>query len=278
VLAKPGIIYGNLIPAVAGYLLATRWHIDTATFAAMLLGLALVIGSACTINNITDRGIDAKMARTKSRALVSGAIKVPAALTYAAVLGLAGLGLLLWRTNLLTTGLALFAMFAYVVLYGFAKRRSVHGTLVGAISGALPPVIGYCAATSRFDDAALILFVAMVCWQMPHFYAIAIYRSSDYAAAGIPVLPLKSGQRATKIQILAYTIAFTVSAGLLTVLGYTGYIYWIFVSALGLAWLARGAAGFNATDSNHWARQMFGFSLIVMLAFSAAVAVGPLLP
>jgi protoheme IX farnesyltransferase len=277
-LTKPGIIYGNLIPAIAGYLLGTRWHIDWFQAAALLIGLALVIGSACVINNVTDRRIDALMARTKSRALVSGAIGVTAALVYAAALAIAGFTALILGTNLLAASIALFAVFAYVVLYGFAKRHSVHGTLVGTISGALPGVIGYAAATGRFDDAALILFISMVCWQMPHFYAIAIYRSSDYAAAGIPVLPLKKGQRATKIQMLIYTLAFTLSAGLLTVAGYTGYVYWVIVTALGLTWLARGATGFNAPDANQWARRMFGFSLIVLLVFSAAVALGPLLP
>lgn len=157
------------------------------------------------------------------------------------------------------------------------KRRSVWGTLIGAISGATPPLVGYCAANNRFDAGAIILFFILVLWQMPHFYAIAMYRFSDYLAAGIPVLPVKKGIRATKITMLLFIIAFILVAPLLTIFGYAGNIYFVIALILGLAWLAlciRGFAISGATLDAQWARKMFFLSLIVLIALFITIAVG----
>ncbi len=156
-LTKPGIIYGNLLNTASGFLLASKWHFGFGLLLATLGGTALVIASACVINNFLDREIDAKMARTKKRALVSGSISGPRALICASLLGLLGFVILGVRTNRLTFGLGVLALFTYVVLYGIAKRRSVHGTVVGSIAGALPPVAGYTAVTNHLDSGALIL-------------------------------------------------------------------------------------------------------------------------
>lgn len=277
-LTKPGIIYGNAIAAAGGFLLASNGHINFGLFLATLAGLSLVIASACVTNNYIDRDIDAKMARTKNRALASGAVSVRNSLIYAAGLGLAGALTLALFTNILTATLALFGWFAYVVLYGIGKRRTVHGTVIGSISGAVPPVVGYCAVTNRLDAGALLLFLVLVCWQMPHFYAIAMYRLKDYAAASIPVLPLKKGSHATKVQMLVYILAFIVATSLLTVLGYTGYTHLAVMILLGLAWLRLSLQGFKAASDEQWARKLFGFSLIVLLVFSAIISVDAWLP
>jgi heme o synthase len=244
----------------------------------MLGGLSLVIASACVFNNYLDRDIDAKMARTKKRALVSGSISGQNALIYAAVLGFAGSTILGIFTNTLTQLIALAGLFAYVVIYGIGKRRTVHGTVIGSISGAIPPVVGYCAVTGHLDTAALLLFLILVFWQMPHFYAIATYRSKDYAAARIPVLPLKYGLRNTKLQIVGYIAAFIVAAMLLSVFGYTGVSYTVVVAAAGLAWLKLALRGFNAMDDNIWAKKLFRFSLIVTLIFSLMISLNAWLP
>lgn len=277
-LTKPGIIYGNALTATGGFLLASKGHIDAGLFAAMLGGLALVIASACVFNNYTDRDIDAKMARTKARALVSGAISARNALIYATLLGSAGSIILGLYTNSLAQAVALAGLFAYVVLYSLAKRRTVHGTVIGSISGAVPPVVGYCAVTNHLDGGALLLFLILVFWQMPHFYAIATYRSKDYAVARIPVLPLKAGLRNTKLQMVGYIIAFIVASLLLSVFGYTGYSYLAVMSLVGLAWLALALQGFKAKDSNAWARKLFRFSLIVTLVFSIMISINAWVP
>ena len=244
----------------------------------MLTGLSLVIASACVFNNYIDREIDAKMARTNQRALVRGAISVRAAIIFGSILGVAGAAILGVFTNLLTLAISLFGFFAYVVLYGIWKRRSAIGTVVGSISGAVPPVVGYVAVTGRLDVAAGILFLIIVLWQMPHFYAIAIYRLSDYTAANIPVLPSKQGIRATKIQMLAYIVAFTVAAASLYLLGYAGVAYLVVTLMLGLVWLALGLSGFAAANDTLWAKQMFKYSLVVITGLCLVISLNTVLP
>jgi heme o synthase len=277
-LTKPGIIYGNALTAAGGFLLASRGHIDYVLLLAALAGISLVIGSACVFNNYIDRNIDAKMDRTKKRAFASGIISVPVAMIYATVLGLGGATILALYTNILTLGAGLIGFVVYVFLYGIAKRHTVHGTLVGSISGAMPMVAGYLAVTNSIDLGALILFLIMVCWQMPHFYAIAIYRFNDYKAAGLAVLPVKKGIRVTKIQIIAYIVAFIVAITLLSIYDYTGYVFLIVMSMIGLTWLWRGMQSFKTKNDTIWARKMFLFSLIVILALSVMLPVGSMLP
>jgi len=278
-LTKPGIIYGNVLTVVGGFLLASRGRVHVATFAAALCGASLVMAAGCVFNNYIDRGIDKKMARTKKRALVSGIVSGRSALIYATVLGVAGFLLLAAYTNWLTVGIGAVGIFFYVVVYSVGKRRSVHGTLVGSISGAVPPVAGYCAASNHFDGGALILFLILVAWQMPHFYAIAMYRAKDYGAAGIPVLPVKKGARTTKMQMLYYILAFTLAVASLSVFGFTGYTYLVVMLSLCLLWLRRALQGFaKGVDDIRWARRLFGFSLIVLLGFSIMISLDVVLP
>lgn len=273
-LTKPGIIYGNLVNASAGFLLASTHHIDIWLLLATLAGTSLIIACGCVLNNYIDRGIDVYMARTKQRALVKGSIPVPAAMIYASVLGTLGFWVLIAYTNWLTVLAGATGLFFYVVLYSFFKRRSVHGTLVGSVSGAMPPVAGYLAVTNHIDSAAVIIFLILVFWQMAHFYSIAIYRFDDYKAAGLPVLPVKKGVKAAKTQILLYIVAFTVTATLFTIFGYTHIIFLLVTVALGLSWMYKGFKGFSTQDNKKWARGMFFYSLIVTLVLSIMLAFG----
>jgi protoheme IX farnesyltransferase len=264
--------------AVAGFLLASKGQkFDWGLFVAMVAGLSLVIAAACVFNNYLDRDIDFKMQRTKKRALVSGQISGQAALIYGTVLGFAGATILATWTNYLTWALALFGLFAYVVLYGWAKRATVHGTVIGSISGAIPPVVGYTAVTGKIDITAVLLFITIAAWQMPHFYAIAIYRLKEYKNAGIPVLPRVKGIHATKVQIILYILAFLLASIALGLWGRAGHFYLVIAVLLGGIWLGVGLQGFKGTDDIRWARQMFFFSLIVTLAWSAAVSIDGIL-
>jgi len=175
-MTKPGIVQGNLLTCAAGFLLASEWHNHWARLAFTLAGTGLVIASACVFNNYLDREIDAKMDRTRHRALVNKIVPTRSALLYGMGLGLLGEWLLFTRVNALTAWIGLFGFAAYVFLYSWAKRRSPWGTLVGTVSGSTPPVAGYVAITNQLDATAIGLFVLMVCWQMAHFYSIAIYR------------------------------------------------------------------------------------------------------
>ncbi len=271
-LAKPGIIYGNMITAAGGFFLASAGSFNVLLFVAMLVGISLVMASACVFNNYIDRDIDRLMARTNKRALVSGEISERNALIYAVVLGLIGFFVLTWYTNLTATYVALGGFIAYVILYGIGKRRTVHGTVIGSVSGAVPPVVGYTAVSGAIDAAAGLLFFILVLWQMPHFYAIAMYRIKDYTAASIPVLPIKKGSRHTKIQMVVYVILFVLATICLTLIGYTGYIYAVVMTVLGIMWLKFAFEGFDAPNESLWARRFFKFSLIVLLAFSVLIS------
>jgi len=277
-LTKPGIIYGNIMTAAAGFLFASKWHIVVRLAAATLGGMALVIASACVFNNYIDRGIDKRMARTKKRALVSGEISGRSALTFASVLMVVGFFALGAWTNALVVWIGAIAFFDYVVLYGWSKRASVHGTIVGSISGSAPLVAGYVAVSAHFDVSALILFLIMTFWQMPHFYAIATYRYDDYKAAGLPVLPVARSVAAAKRQIVAYVVAFALGNVALSVFGKAGVVYAVAMLALSLVWLMRGLRGFHAKDDVAWAKRMFLFSLIVVMGLSVFISVASILP
>lgn len=272
-LAKPGIIYGNLLTCAAGFFVAAQGQPAWWLLVAVLAGTGLVIASACVFNNYFDRELDRAMGRTKKRALVTGSIPEKHALIYAAVLGVVGFVVLSIYTNLVVVLVGAIGFVDYLVAYGFAKRRSPWGTLVGSVAGATPPVAGYCAVTGRFDLAALILFLMLVCWQMPHFYAIAMRRADEYAAASVPVLPLKKGNAVTKVRILLYIIAFIVAAALLAVVGYAGLIYNIMLTVVSAAWLILAVKGFHATNDQAWARRVFLCSLAVLTLLSVAIIV-----
>ena len=244
-----------------------------------MVGTSLVIACGCVINNYIDRGLDQHMTRTRHRSLVTGKIPIRNALIYGIILGAIGFWLLLTFTNNLTALIGAIGLFFYLVMYSFFKRRSWLGTVVGSVSGATPITAGYTAVTGHFDTAALLLFLTLVFWQMPHFYAIAMYRFKDYKAAGLPVLPVKKGYRRTKIEMLIYILLFTATATSLTIWRRdTGYVYMAVVLIIGLYWLQEGIAGFGVKDDSKWARHMFFLSLVALVIFCVSLSVGTLLP
>jgi len=279
-LAKPGIIYGNSLNLLAGFFLASglTGHFYFWRLVAVLAGSACVIGAGCVYNNYIDRDIDTKMARTKKRAFATHTIPVAAGLTFGTILLAVGFAFLALWTNWPTVLVGAIGFFFYVVMYSIFKRASIHGTLVGSVSGAIPPVAGYTAVTGHFDAAAWILFMILVTWQMPHFYAIAMYRYQDYKHAGLPVWPVKKGMHSTKVQIAIWVALFTLAAACMSLKGYTGDIYLVGVFVLGAVWFKKALQGFKTKDDLKWARGMFFFSLIVTLGIDALLAVGALLP
>lgn len=282
-LTKPGIVYGNALTVIAGAVFGTSvvraFHLGV--FAAVLIGTSLIIASACVVNNVIDRNIDRRMQRTKQRALVTGAVRPTTALWYGASLGIVGFALLILWTNWLTVILGVIAYVFYVVLYGITKRTTEHGTLVGSVSGALPPVAGYTAMTNRLDEAALIIFFMLVFWQMVHFYAIAIYRRKEYKAAGVPILTVVRGNRPALIQMVVYAFGFLIVSVLLAFADYTHWAYAIIMACAGVWWLIVCVRAFcykegNALDA--YAKRIFFISLIINLIMCVMLAVGPYLP
>jgi protoheme IX farnesyltransferase len=276
-LTKPGIVYGNIIYVIAGFALGSLYHHDITRLPVILIATSLVIASACVVNNYIDRNIDKEMMRTKKRALVLGIILPAHAIIYAVILGSLGFALLALYINMLTFIIGILAYLFYVVVYGIVKRRSEHGTLVGSISGALPPVAGYTAITGRFDLGAVLLFIILVFWQMPHFYAIAIYRRKEYAAANVPVLTVVKSVSVAKIQMLIYVIAYTFACMALTLSGYTSWLFFGIILFGNIIWIRLAIQGIHIQDSDKWARKMFKFSLVLTLLFCFATVVDRLL-
>lgn len=273
-LTKPGVLYGNALTAAAGFLLASQGHINLWLFAAAIGGTTLMIASACVLNNFLDQDIDSKMARTKTRALVAGKVRGRDAVILAIVLGVLGVAIVYFYTNLLVLAVGIIGYVDYVVLYGMlSKRLSIHGTLVGSVSGAAPILAGYVAVTGVLDPGALIVFAIMFLWQMPEFYSISIYRRDEYKAAGVPVISVIKGIKHTRIQIFFYTLAFVISTALLTLLGYTGYVYFVVMMVLGGYWLWLAVEGLKTNKSVEWSKKMFRFSLIILLVFCGMISV-----
>lgn len=278
-LTKPGVLYGNAITAFAGFMFASRGQVNVLLFIALAVGITLVIASACVLNNFLDQDIDSKMERTKKRVLVHGDIKGSHAVIFSIILGIVGIGILALYTNLLTVIIAIIGFVDYVVLYGMlSKRLSIHGTLVGSISGAAPILAGYVAAAGVIDANAVIIFMVLFLWQMPEFYSIAIYRLSEYKAAGIPVMSVVKGVKSTTVQIFIYTLLFVAVSLLLPLLGQASVSYFVVMGLCGAYWLWLGAKGFRAKDKDAWARRMFRFSLVILLVFCAMISVDVLLP
>jgi heme o synthase len=272
---KPGIIMGNFISVAGGFLLASRGEIDPWLMAATLIGLSLVIASGCAINNVIDRDIDIMMARTRSRVTVTGEMSAITALSHGVVLGLMGFGLLIAYTTQAAVLFAAFGYFIYVGVYSlYMKRNSVYGTFIGSLSGAVPPVVGYCAVTGQVDMGAIILLVMFSLWQMPHSYAIAIFRFKDYQAANIPVLPVAQGVDKAKRHIVLYIAIYTLVVMLLPIGGYTGIAFMAVACTTSFWWLLMALRGYRRNiDVSGWARQVFAFSIVNITALSIAMAV-----
>jgi len=275
-LVKPGIVLGNLISAAGGFCLGSRGRIDVTLLLATLTGIALTVAAGCVLNNCIDRNLDRKMSRTCGRVLARGTLSPRNAIGYALLLGLAGIALLGAATNRLCVGLVLAGLVIYVILYSLClKRRSLYAALVGSLAGAAPPLAGYCAVTNRFDLGAGILLLIFVLWQMPHCYALAIFRFEDYATAQVPVAPVRLGIPAAKRHIVGYISAFVVATWLLTFGGYTGYGYLLVAAVLGTSWLGLAWWGFKTADDGRWARRLFAFSFVCIAALSIMMAIDP---
>jgi protoheme IX farnesyltransferase len=277
--AKPGIVFGNLISAAAGFFLASKGRVDGLALPATLIGISLVVASGCMFNNCVDRNLDRKMVRTRHRALAQGLISPQTVVAYATILGLAGLALLWAATNLLAVSIVLAGLVIYVGVYSlYLKRHSVYAALIGSLAGAAPPLAGYCAFTGRFDLGAVILLAVFSLWQMPHCYAIAILRFEDYTNAAIPVLPVKQGIAAAKKHMVGYILAFMAATLMLTVGGYTGYRTLAVATGLGLSWLYLAWWGYKAKDERLWAKKLFIFSILTIFMLSVMMSIDCTVP
>jgi heme o synthase len=278
-LTKPGIVYGNLLPAVAGYLLASsiKQQFLAIQFGATLAGLGLIIASACVANNILDRHLDTHMQRTKKRATVTGAISIPRAAIVSLVFLVVGASVLYSLSGALALYLALLGHVLYVVVYGYAKRHTVRSTEIGALSGAMPPLVGYTAVAPEIDATVLSLFFILCAWQMAHFYAIALYRRKEYERAHIYLFPSRFGTKKTKQAIIIYLFILLLTLLMPYALGAVGIFYACLVGGWTSYWIYAAIKKFSQS-SDTWAQWVFKQSLFGLLVYSFALSTGALLP
>lgn len=278
-LTKPGVLAGNVISSVGGFMLAAAGQIDWGLFFAMLTGMTLVIAAACVVNNYLDRDIDAVMERTKSRPSVASSIPGWHMVLFGSGLVIAGTIVLALWTNWLTVGIGLAGFVVYVWLYGeWSKRKSIHGTAVGAVSGALPIAGGYAAVSGRIDLGLVLVFLIMFFWQFPAFYSIAIYLRDQYAKAKVPVMSVVKGVQSTTLQIAIYSVLFMLSVLSLTLLGYAGGLFALVMVSVSLCWVTLALVGLKAADPEAWARQMFKFGLLMLMLLTFMLSVDFILP
>ncbi|MFJ8514363.1 heme o synthase [Lysinibacillus xylanilyticus] len=274
---KTGIIKSNLIPMWAG--LTLGMYKNKMTFVENIpeiifatIGSALVIGAAGAFNNVYDRDIDAIMPRTQSRPTVTGEMSAKSALTLAFAMLIIG-AVVLALASPLAAAFGLLGVFLYVVPYTmWTKRHTIYNTEIGSIGGAIPALIGWAAVSTDITHPAILgLFLVMVIWQMPHFYAIAIRKHADYEAAGVPMLPVVKGMRRTYYQTNFYLILLILSSLLFGTLS-VGIM--LVALLLSIAWLVMSIYGYHSNkDQIKWATKMFVFSLIHMTILFTTVIV-----
>ncbi len=278
-LTKPRITLMVIITTLGGLFLARRAaaaEFSGWTVLWAVLGTTLVVAGANALNMYLERHIDGKMARTKNRPLPAGRLSARVALWFGVALSAVSVPILAIGVNPLTALLAVLANVSYVLAYTPMKQRSHHALLVGAVPGAIPPLLGWTAATGRIDAAGLVLFAVLFIWQVPHFLAIAMFRREDYARAGLVVMPNVTGAREVKHAIVRYSLALVGASVMLVPLGlaHTGYL--VSAGLLGAVFFGWGCWGLRESCGNKWARSLFALSIVYLLLLFVAVAVDPL--
>ncbi|MBL8715373.1 MAG: protoheme IX farnesyltransferase [Myxococcales bacterium] len=284
-LTKPRITMTVLITAAAGMKLAQRFLGGAAGASSSggmrwlwtLLGTALVVGSANALNMWLERDVDRHMARTRSRPLPDGRLPSAVALVFGLLLGVVSLPMLWFGVNPVTAGLGAFALFSYVCVYTPLKLRWVRAMWIGAIPGAIPPLLGFSAVTGRIDLAGLALFTILFVWQIPHFLAITVFRADDYARAGLKVIPVEMGDRVTDGMMLRYSVGLLAVTVWPFLLGLGGKVYLGVAIALGAAFVALVARSFRQNLASveggraRWARSVFAYSIVYIVVLLATL-------
>lgn len=262
-LTKPRITLLVLITAAGGAWLAGVQHSPLRT-ALLLSMISLLVGGANALNCYLERDSDRLMERTASRPLPAGRLAPQWGLIVGLVLGLGTLAVLALSINVLTAALGALALFSYVVVYTPMKQTSPTALLVGAVPGAMPPLMGWTGATGTLDAPGLVLFGILFLWQIPHFLAISVFRQEEYERAGLKVLPSIKGIGPSKAQAVFYTALLLPMTSLLFALKVMGPIYLVGSTLLGLYFLFSALRGIRTDEPKVWARRLFVASLLYL--------------
>jgi protoheme IX farnesyltransferase len=261
-LTKPRITALVLLTEQAGVLLAPG-HASVRARCLSLLGTALIVGSANALNMWSERDVDARMDRTKDRPLPAGRLSPDIALAFGLCLAAVSAPML-FVVNLTTGLLGLVALSSYVLVYTPLKRHTYFALLVGAVPGAIPPLLGWSTVTGGLGLGGGLLFLFLFLWQVPHFAAISIFRADDYARAGLQVVSVQHGERAARQMIALWTVLLVVASLAFVPFGLAGRVYEGVALFFGVAFVAlafRGSVGTLPLDAKRWARHVFAFSI-----------------
>ncbi|MGG4451790.1 heme o synthase [Brevibacillus porteri] len=272
-LTKPGITLSNLMTTFAALWLASYGYPNWKLALFTMLGTALVIMSGAALNNFYDRDLDKKMKRTQNRAVATGRISARNAILLGIGLLLAGVTVLAVYANPLAAVWGLIGHIFYVLIYTPLKRVTTLNTVIGGISGAAPPVIGWVAVTGTMDMTAWLLFLVLFLWQPPHFLALAMLKTEEYRAGNLPMLPVVKGFAETKRQMVLWGSVLFPASLLLFVHASLGYVYLLVMGVMGIVYMVLLFQGFKTKDDLAWARKLFGYSILYLTVFCAAIVI-----
>jgi protoheme IX farnesyltransferase len=276
-LLKPRVMSLVVFTALVGMAVAPG-HVNPVIGAAALIAIAVGAGAAGALNMWFDADIDRLMRRTAPRPIPAGRLQPGDALGFGLTLAVASVAFLGLATNYLAAALLAFTIFFYVVIYTmWLKRSTPQNIVIGGAAGALPPVIGWAVVTNSVSWESLVLFLIVFLWTPPHFWALSLYRSEDYAKAGVPMLPVVSGAATTKLQILIYSVVLTLTAAIVPpVMGFATPAYGVIAALLGalFVYLAWTVYRMPASDTEMKpARRLFAYSMLYLFLLFAILLV-----
>jgi protoheme IX farnesyltransferase len=272
-LTKPRVVSLIVFTAVIGMFLATSGMVPAQLLVAGTLGIAFVAGAAAAVNCLVEQKIDAKMQRTRWRPLPRGELTAAQTLAFAGALGGIGLWMLYQFVNELTMWLTAATFVGYAVVYTILlKPATPQNIVIGGASGAMPPVLGWAAVTGQVSVEPMLLFLIIFAWTPPHFWSLALYRTADYARAGVPMLPVTHGKRYTQLQVLLYTLILFAVSLLPWVVGMSGAVYLLAAVALGGVYIGYALRIYFAYN-DRVAQASFRYSILYLAALFAALLV-----
>jgi len=277
-LTKPGVVQLLVFTAIVGMFLSTSGMVPIDVLVLASLGIGLAAASGAAVNHVLDQRIDARMTRTRARPLPRGRISQRNALIFAAILGIAGIGILAALINPLTALLTFMSLIGYAVIYTvYLKRATPQNIVIGGAAGATPPILGWAAVNGEVSGYALLLFLIIFTWTPPHFWALAVARKSDYERAGIPMLPVTHGEELTKSFIVYYTILLFLVSLLPYLTGMSGLLYLLGASALGCGFLYY-ATRLKLRGDPVFAMQTFWYSINYLIALFSFLLIDHYIP
>jgi len=272
-MCKPRVVMLMILTSLVGMFLAVPGMVPLDVLILGNLGIALVAASGAVVNHLIDRKIDVVMKRTHNRPIPQGRVDPRQAAMFAVAIGLIGMAILLLWVNALSAWLTLASFVGYAFIYtGYLKHATPQNIVIGGLSGAMPPLLGWAAVTGTIEPNALVLVLIIFAWTPPHFWALAIHRKEEYAKSGVPMLPVTHGEHVTKIHIIVYTVMLVVVSAIPYFFGMSGLLYLVSAMALGAGFLA-WSIKLMVKPGPTTAMDTFKYSIVYLALLFAALVV-----